>query len=636
MKTAISRFLRKTSGKFNPEREQLFSDCAGQVEAINKSQAVIEFKLDGTILQANDNFLDVMGYSADEVQGNHHSMFVDEATKNSREYEDFWKLLNTGEFVAREFKRIGKGGKEVWIQASYNPIFDQEGRLYKIVKYASDVTRQKKINSDFSSQIDAINKSQAVIEFSMDGTVEFANDNFLNALGYTLEEIKGKHHRIFVDPAYATSSEYEEFWNILASGTYHSGEFERFGKNGNSVWINASYNPILDLNGKPYKVIKYASDITEQKELQQMVERVLDETSQAMKAMSNGDLTRRIECEFTGEFGQLKDAVNDCFENLEQAISGIESVAASVGMGSSEIAQGNLNLSERTEEQASMLEQTASSMEQITSTVQQNASNAHQATELAQHACDKATNGGAIVKTAVDAMEELSTASKKIADIIGVIDEIAFQTNLLALNASVEAARAGEQGRGFAVVASEVRNLAGRSASSAKEIKELIEDSGRRVNESASLVNKSGESLKEIVEGVIQVSGIVSEISTASNEQAEGISEVNKAVSQMDDLTQQNAALVEQAAAGSEHLNGQATSLMKLVSTFKIAGKNSPAKIETSEKARSVEEPVVERRSKERPWASDEQAQPEPLAPPTPVSTDSTEFADDGAQWESF
>lgn len=635
MKTAISRFLSITSGKFNPEREQLFSDCAGQVEAINKSQAVIEFKLDGTILQANDNFLNVMGYSADEVQGNHHSMFVEEATKNSREYEDFWKLLNTGEFVAREFKRIGKDGKEVWIQASYNPIFDQEGHLYKIVKYATDVTRQKIINSEFSSQIDAINKSQAVIEFSMDGIVEFANDNFLNALGYTLDEIKGKHHRLFVDPTYAASSEYKEFWNILASGAYHSGEFERFGKNGNSVWINASYNPILDLNGKPYKVIKYASDITEQKELQQMVERVLDETSQAMNAMSNGDLTRRIDCEFTGKFGQLKDAVNDCFENMEQAISGIESVAASVGMGSSEIAQGNLNLSERTEEQASMLEQTASSMEQITSTVQQNASNAHQATELAQHACDKATNGGAIVKTAVDAMDELSTASKKIADIIGVIDEIAFQTNLLALNASVEAARAGEQGRGFAVVASEVRNLAGRSASSAKEIKELIEDSGRRVDESASLVNKSGESLKEIVEGVIQVSGIVSEISTASNEQAEGISEVNKAVSQMDDLTQQNAALVEQAAAGSEHLNGQATSLMKLVSTFKIAGKNSPAVIETAEKASPVEEPVVERRSKERPWASDELAESAPAPTPTIVSTDSSEFAD-GAQWESF
>jgi len=240
-------------------------DLQGQVDAISKSQAVIEFNLDGTIITANDNFLTAMGYSLKEIKGEHHSMFVEHTYGKSAAYKEFWNKLNRGEYVTGEFKRIGKGGNEVWIQASYSPILDLSGKPFKVVKYAIDVTEQKIQNADFSGQVSAIGKSLAVIEFSMDGTIINANDNFLNTMSYTMGEIKGKHHSIFVDDAYARSAAYKEFWAKLNRGEYLSDEFKRFGKGGKEIWIQASYNPILDLNGKPFKVVKYATNITEQK-----------------------------------------------------------------------------------------------------------------------------------------------------------------------------------------------------------------------------------------------------------------------------------------------------------------------------------------------------------------------------------
>ena len=247
------------------ERVKLAAEAAGQIAAIGKSQAVIEFEMDGTVITANDNFLKALGYTLDEIKGKHHSMFVDEAFRQSFDYKEFWAKLNRGEYQAAEYKRIGKGGKEVWIQASYNPILDAAGKPIKVVKYATDVTAQKLINADYSGQIAAIGKSQAVIEFKMDGTVVTANDNFLNVLGYSLDEIKGRHHSMFVDEAYRQSSDYRNFWANLNRGEYQTGEFKRIGKAGKEVWIQASYNPILDLNGKPVKVVKYATDVTAQK-----------------------------------------------------------------------------------------------------------------------------------------------------------------------------------------------------------------------------------------------------------------------------------------------------------------------------------------------------------------------------------
>ncbi|MFB6459463.1 methyl-accepting chemotaxis protein [Bradyrhizobium tunisiense] len=239
-------------------------DFGAQVAAANRSQAVIEFNMDGTVSNANENFLNTLGYTLDEIRGKHHSMFVAPAERDSAAYREFWAALNRGEYQATEYKRIGKGGKEVWIQASYNPIFDEKGRPSKVVKFATDVTAQKLKSADLAGQIAAIDKAQAVIEFNMDGTIVTANANFLGAVGYSLAEIKGKHHSMFVDPGERDSTSYREFWAALNRGEYQAAEYKRIGKGGKEVYIQASYNPILDLNGKPFKVVKYATDTTRQ------------------------------------------------------------------------------------------------------------------------------------------------------------------------------------------------------------------------------------------------------------------------------------------------------------------------------------------------------------------------------------
>jgi methyl-accepting chemotaxis protein len=237
---------------------------AGKIAAITRAQAVIEFNLDGTIITANDIFLSVLGYSLSEIEGQHHSMFVAPSERDSTGYREFWAGLSRGEFRSGEFKRFGKGAKEIWILASYNPILDDSGKPFKVVKFASDVTAEKLKAADFAGQIEAIGKSQAVIEFNMDGVVLNANQNFLGALGYSLSDIQGKHHSMFMPPADRDSAAYREFWASLNRGEFQSGEYKRIGKGAKEVWIQASYNPIRDLNGKPYKVVKYATDTTAQ------------------------------------------------------------------------------------------------------------------------------------------------------------------------------------------------------------------------------------------------------------------------------------------------------------------------------------------------------------------------------------
>ncbi|ASM51443.1 methyl-accepting chemotaxis protein [Pseudoalteromonas espejiana DSM 9414] len=849
----------------NPKQSESSNDLI--VNALNKSLAVIEFEPSGRIITANSNFLNAMGYRLEEVQGQHHSMFVEPDEAQSNEYKNFWQRLRNGEFISDEFKRLANGGHEVWIQATYNPIIDSQGQVLKVIKFATDVTAQKKSTAEAQGQLEAIGKSQAVIEFNLDGTIITANDNFLNGLGYQLNEIKGQHHRLFVEPQYAKSEEYKQFWEKLGRGEFDSGEYLRIGKQGQEIWIQASYNPIYDLNGKPYKVIKYATDITAQKELEReskkaadlasaltvcqanvmiadkdlnivfvneqvklmlkaretalqsvlpnfsvdnligtcvddfhkhpahqrellknlqqphkaelrlaglifsliaspwinhegkhlgtiveweditesvakadqeraeaqenlrvkqaldtvatntmiadssnvivymnnavksmmsiaqddlrkelpnfdstnlmkqnidifhknpahqqnllarltttykaeikvggrtfglvanpiftpeqerigtvvewedrtaevaiekeiaqlvsaagngdletrvdeqgkegfflrlaqglnsfvkIVDDAVSDTAQMLDAMANGDLSKRIEKEYQGSFDKLKQDANTTADKLTDVINRINSSATLVASGAEEISQGNADLSQRTEEQASSLEETASSMEEMTSTVRQNADNAKVANDLAEETCDKAIQGGEVVNRAVTSMSAINESSKKIADIIGVIDEIAFQTNLLALNAAVEAARAGEQGRGFAVVAGEVRNLAQRSAGAAKEIKELIRDSVAKVTDGTVLVNESGETLKEIVLSVQRVTQMISDITEASEEQSAGIEQVNKAVAQMDEMTQQNAALVEEASAAGESMAEQANEMRRLLHFFSL------------------------------------------------------------------
>ena len=298
------------------------TDRAGQIAAIGKSQAVIEFNMDGTVISANENFLQALGYTLDEIKGKHHSMFVDEAYKQSVAYKEFWAKLNRGEYDAAEYKRIGKGGREVWIQASYNPILDPDGKPFKVVKYATDVTRQKLQNADYQGQIAAISKAQAVIEFSMDATVITANENFLNALGYTLDEIKGRNHSIFVDEAFRQSPAYKEFWVKLNRGEYQAAEYKRIGKGGREVWIQASYNPILDLNGKPFKVVKYATDITPQK---RAVNAMMADAMMLAQAAVDGKLATRADAtQHQGDYRKVVEGVNSTLD----AVIGPLNVAA--------------------------------------------------------------------------------------------------------------------------------------------------------------------------------------------------------------------------------------------------------------------------------------------------------------------
>lgn len=581
------------------------ADYSGQINAIGKSQAVIEFNLDGTIVMANGNFLQTLGYSLEEIKGKHHSMFVDAAYKNSSEYQQFWSNLNRGDYQSGEFKRIGKGGREVWIQASYNPILDTNGKPFKVVKYATNVTEQKLKNADSAGQLAAIDKSQAVITFNMDGTIINANANFLGAMGYTLAEIKGKHHSMFAETAYKNSADYKQFWEALNRGEYKTGEFKRLGKNGKEIWIQASYNPILDLNYKPFKVVKYATDITQMVLTRTENEVGINEAVKVLSGIAVGNLTQKMELEYKGTFSEIKGAVNSTVDKLFDMVKSIVEAAQSVNAAASEIASSTADLSQRTEEQASSLEETAASMEELTGTVRANSDNAKNASELSTQANRVATDGGKVVEEAVSAMSSIEKSSQKISDIIGVIDEIAFQTNLLALNAAVEAARAGDAGKGFAVVAAEVRSLAGRSASASKEIKTLINESAKQVQTGADLVGKAGATLKDIVGSVQKVAGIVSEIASASQEQATGIDEINVAVTQMDETTQQNAALVEENTAAAHSMVEQAQVLERLMQFFTI---DDSGEVVLQEK--QVEMKSAERRSPNSPMRKPTSAKP--------------------------
>ncbi|WP_137938527.1 methyl-accepting chemotaxis protein, partial [Chitinivorax sp. B] len=412
----LRRFFAGEPQQVRPDDEDFVLELKGQIAAINKSQAVIEYSLDGHILTANDNFLRLMGYSLDEIRGQHHSIFVDPAYRNSPEYRSLWDKLGHGNVDSGQYKRVAKGGREIWIQASYNPIFDAHGRPSKVVKFATDITKEKMQAADFAGQLSAISKSQAIVEFTLDGRILHANDNFLNVLGYTLNEVKGQHHSIFVDSGYRNSKEYRAFWEKLGRGEYDAGQYRRLAKGGREIWIQASYNPIFDVGGKPFKVVKYATDVTAQVQASKKLQEAVDETLEVVSMVAAGDLTQHISP--TGKDGaiaKLCEGINSLVDQLRETVSRIKQTVDAINVASGEIASGNTDLSQRTEEQAASLEETAASMEQLTGTVKQNAENARQASQLAKGAAEIAEKGGRVVAGVVTTMGNIADSSKKIA-----------------------------------------------------------------------------------------------------------------------------------------------------------------------------------------------------------------------------
>jgi methyl-accepting chemotaxis protein len=454
------------------------SDAGAVLAALSKSQAVIEFKLDGTIITANENFLKALGYTLEEIKGRHHSMFVEPAYKDSAEYRDFWAKLNRGEFQAAQYRRFGKGGKEIWIEASYNPILGKNGRPYKVVKYATDISVQKAQHADLLGKIEAIGRSQAVIEFELDGTIITANENFLSVLGYRLDEIKGRHHSMFVEPAFKASHEYKQFWEKLGRGEYQAAQYKRIGKGGKEIWIEASYNPILDANGRPCKVVKFATDLTKRKE-------------------QNLTLARDFE---TGVKAMVQ-AVAASADNMQTTAQSLAAAA------------------EQTTQQSSTV---SAASDELSASVNEIARQITEATKVCNSAVDEARNSERMVGDLVNAGEKIGNVTQMITDIAG-------QTNLLALNATIEAARAGEAGKGFAVVASEVKSLANQTARATEEIEEQIRGIQGASQTTASAIQAIGQIISKISEINTSISGAVEEQSAATREVSVNINGVNQA-----------------------------------------------------------------------------------------------------------
>ncbi|QQQ20130.1 methyl-accepting chemotaxis protein [Brevundimonas vitis] len=424
--------------------------------------------------------------------------------------------------------------------------------------------------------VQALDQSQATIEFDMDGRILTANPLFLKTMRYDLDEVVGQHHRLFLDKDYAASDDYRQFWKQLRLGRPLTEKFTRYDKTGQRLVLLATYCPVMGNDGLPVKVVKMATNITAIEEEREKAEKaqafVVSETARALADVADGNLTARINSAFDGDYEQLKTDFNGAMQRLESAMSEIASNTLTMRTGASEISQAADDLSRRTEQQAATLEQTAAALDEITATVRRTADGASRAGEVVVAARDDAERSSEVVSKAVDAMDAIESSATQISQIIGVIDEIAFQTNLLALNAGVEAARAGDAGRGFAVVASEVRALAQRSAEAAKEIKSLISASTQQVKTGVTLVGQTGEALTAIVGRVLEINGLMAEITASAQEQSTALSQINTAVNQMDQATQQNAAMVEQSTAASHSLTQETDQLAKLVGRFQVSG----------------------------------------------------------------
>ncbi|GJD76034.1 hypothetical protein CFIICLFH_4283 [Methylobacterium goesingense] len=488
-------------------------DQARRLAAIEASQAVIEFAPNGTILSANAAFLDVMGYTLDEILGRHHGLFVEASHRDSRAYSAFWNGLRAGQPEVAEFKRIAKSGKTIWIKGSYNPIRDGAGIVTRVVKYATDITAQMVETNALRGQVDAIRRSQAVISFDLDGRVLEANANFLSAVGYTAAEVVGQHHGMFVDADHRASAEYVRFWDALRRGESQAGQFRRIGKGGREVWIEASYNPVLDADGRPVQVTKFAIDVTTQVEQREQVRR-----------MEEASARERVEAEarHKAERVQLADAfeqtVGGVLASVASAATELQATASSMSGIATETARQSTTVAAAASQAAANVNTVAAAAEELGASVNEIGRQVAGSEELAGQAVTEAEQTAILV-------QELSEAVRRIGDVVAMISAIASQTNLLALNATIEAARAGEAGRGFAVVAAEVKELANQTARATEEITGQI---GRIQGATGGAVS----AIDGIRRRIAEINGVAGSIAAAVQQQGAATQEIVRNVSE--------------------------------------------------------------------------------------------------------
>ncbi|MFX1674235.1 methyl-accepting chemotaxis protein [Paraburkholderia sp. A2WS-5] len=560
-----------------PDRQLELVELSAVSAALNRVQAVIEFDLQGIVLHANDNFLAVLGYTLEEVRGKHHRMFCDPDYVRGEAYRQFWERLGRGEFERGEYRRIGRGDREIWINASYNPVLGEDGRPYKVIKFATDITAAKEQHAEYEGRLRAIDKAQAVIEFDTNGIVLQANQNFLDTLGYRLEEIQGKHHRMFCEDAYVQSPDYSEFWAKLNRGEFDSGRYKRIGQGGRVVWIQATYNPIFDANGRAYKVVKFANDVSAQVELEESVKRraqsdqlKVEKLLAVVRNAASGDLTGHVEVAGDEPIDQLAAGIKSMMSDLSDVIGKVVESAGTFKDSSQDIAARADTVAGGAQLLGATVEEMNASIEELTASINSIADNSRGADQLAKDTQQEAERGAKAVTRSIEAMELINRSSEDIGEIIKVIGEIASQTNLLAFNAAIEAARAGEHGLGFSVVADEVRKLAERSSQATKEISKLINESVKRVAQGSEISKQAGEAFEKIVAGVARTTQAISEISCGADEQLVAAREVSAAIQQVAEETEKSAGACDTIARAAASLKGGAEGLDNTVARFVV------------------------------------------------------------------